>query len=45
MNYGQMVLEVERVACGKCTTRLVDHGGGMVHDPQTICDAILEVAR
>ncbi|MBW2524226.1 MAG: 2-oxoacid:acceptor oxidoreductase subunit alpha [Deltaproteobacteria bacterium] len=45
MNYGQMVLEVERVVAGKCPVRLVGHGGGMVHEPQVICDAILEVAR
>ena len=45
MNYGQMVLEVERVVAGKCPVRLVGHGGGMVHDPQVICDAILEVAK
>jgi 2-oxoglutarate ferredoxin oxidoreductase subunit alpha len=45
MNYGQMVLEVERVVAGKCPVRLVGHGGGMVHDPQDICDAILEVAK
>jgi 2-oxoglutarate ferredoxin oxidoreductase subunit alpha len=45
MNYGQMVLEVERVAAGRCPVRLVDHAGGTVHDPQVICDAILEVVR
>jgi len=45
MNYGQMYYEVERLAAGKCQTRLLGHGGGTVHDPQTICDAIVEVSR
>jgi 2-oxoglutarate ferredoxin oxidoreductase subunit alpha len=45
INYGQMVLEVERCAAGKCKTVLVPHGGGGVHDPQSICDAILGVAK
>ena len=45
MNYGQMYFELERVVKGRCQTRLVDHGGGMVHDPQVICDAIMEVAN
>ena len=45
MNYGQMYLEVERVAKDRCPVRLVPHGGGTVHDPQVIRDAILEVAR
>ena len=45
INLGQMALEVERVAGGKCKTRLVGHSGGTVHDPQVIADAIMEVAR
>jgi 2-oxoglutarate ferredoxin oxidoreductase subunit alpha len=45
MNYGQMFYEVERVARGRCPVKLVGHGGGMVHDPKDICDAILEVSR
>jgi 2-oxoglutarate ferredoxin oxidoreductase subunit alpha len=45
INYGQMVLEVERCAAGKCKSVLVPHGGGNVHDPQSICDAILGVAK
>ncbi|MBI2894467.1 MAG: 2-oxoacid:acceptor oxidoreductase subunit alpha [Deltaproteobacteria bacterium] len=45
MNYGQMSLEVERVAAGRCPTRLVGHGGGMVHDPEDIERAIVEVAQ
>ncbi len=45
LNLGQMYLEAERVVAGRCVTKLVGHAGGMVHDPQVICDAILEVAR
>ena len=42
MNYGQMVLEVERCASGKCKSILVPHGGGTVHDPEVILKAIEE---
>ncbi len=45
MNLGQMYLELERVVQGRCPTKLVDHAGGMVHDPADICEAILEVLR
>jgi len=45
INYGQMVLEVERCAGGKAPAVLVPHGGGGVHDPQVICQAIVEAAR
>jgi 2-oxoglutarate ferredoxin oxidoreductase subunit alpha len=45
INLGQMVLEVERLAAGKCKTLPVGHAGGTVHDPKTIADAIMEVAR
>ena len=45
INFGQMSLEVERAAGGKCPTRLVPHAGGDIHDPQDICDAIEEAAR
>jgi len=44
MNYGQMVYEVERCACGKAQTALVPHGGGSVHNPEDILKAIREVA-
>ena len=36
INYGQMVLEVERCAAGKCPSIGVPHGGGGVHDPEKI---------
>ena len=45
INYGQMALEAERCAAGKCKTVLVPHGGGGVHDPEDICDAILGAAK
>ena len=45
INYGQMVLEVERCAGGKASTTLVPHGGGGVHDPETIAEAILRAAK
>jgi 2-oxoglutarate ferredoxin oxidoreductase subunit alpha len=45
MNYGQMVLEVERCAAGKCKSILVPHGGGTVHDPEVIFNAIKEAYK
>ena len=45
INYGQMVLEVERCAAGNCNTVLVPHMGGGVHNPSDICDAIVEAAK
>ena len=45
INYGQIVLEVERCACGRARTILVPHMGGGVHSPETILEAIQEAAR
>ncbi len=45
LNYGQICLEVERCAAGKARTILVPHGGGWVHDPEQIRQAIEEGAR
>jgi len=45
MNYGQIVYEVERCAGGRAKTVLVPHGGGTVHEPETILNAIREVTR
>jgi len=45
INYGQIVLEVERCAGGKASTLLVPHMGGGVHSPQTILKAIKEAAQ
>jgi 2-oxoglutarate ferredoxin oxidoreductase subunit alpha len=45
MNYGQMVLEVERCAANQCKTILVPHGGGTVHKPESIYQAIKEAYK
>jgi len=45
VNYGQMVLEVERCAGGQAAVVGVPHGGGSVHEPDDICDAILRAAK
>ena len=45
INLGQMVYEVERCAAGNAPTVLVPHAGGGVHDPASICRAIVEVNR
>ncbi len=44
INYGQMVLEVERCAAGRVPVAGVFHGGGGVHDPEAIVEAIMEAA-
>jgi 2-oxoglutarate ferredoxin oxidoreductase subunit alpha len=36
LNYGQVVLEVERIVCGRARTELVPHGGGELHDPEEV---------
>jgi len=45
INYGQIVLEVERCAGDKAEAICVPHGGGSVHDPECICKAIMEAAK
>ena len=45
INYGQMVLEVERCAAGQAKAIHVPHGGGWVHDPVDILKAIKEAVR
>jgi 2-oxoglutarate ferredoxin oxidoreductase subunit alpha len=45
INYGQIVLEVERCAAGQAAAVLVPHGGGGVHDPEDIAKAILGAAK
>ncbi len=45
INYGQISLEVERCAAGNANTICVPHGGGNVHDPNVIAQAILEAAK
>ena len=45
INYGQMVREVQRCSEGRAEAVSVPHGGGGVHDPNTICEAILRAAQ
>lgn len=45
INYGQIVLEVERCAGDKARTILLPHMGGGVHSPETILQAIREAAQ
>ncbi len=45
LNYGQISLEVERLAAGRCPVWHVGHGGGTVHDPEAILEKILEAAK
>jgi len=45
INYGQVVLEVERCAEGKAPAIHVPHCGGWVHDPNDILKAIKEAAK
>jgi len=45
INYGQMVLEVERCAAGQAPTIHVPHCGGWVHDPKDISNAIKEASK
>jgi 2-oxoglutarate ferredoxin oxidoreductase subunit alpha len=45
MNYGQIILEVERCSAGKCKSICVPHGGGTVHQPEVIFQAIREAYK
>jgi 2-oxoglutarate ferredoxin oxidoreductase subunit alpha len=45
INYGQMVLEVERVSSGKTKVISLPHGGGTVHNPNDIYNAIINSIR
>ncbi len=45
MNYGQLFYEVERAAGGRVPTSLVSHGGGAVHEPETILAEIRRAAQ
>ncbi|UCF33528.1 MAG: 2-oxoacid:acceptor oxidoreductase subunit alpha [Phycisphaerales bacterium] len=45
INFGQIVLEVERCAAGKASAISVPHAGGGVHNPNDICEAILRAAK
>lgn len=45
INLGQMVLELERCAGGRCPVRLVGHAGGSIIRPAAILKAIEDVAK
>jgi 2-oxoglutarate/2-oxoacid ferredoxin oxidoreductase subunit alpha len=45
INYGQMVLEVERCVAGKAKVFGVGHCGGWVHDPKDILKSIREAVK
>ncbi len=45
INYGQVVIEVERCAAGQAPAIPVPHCGGWVHDPDDILNAIKEAAK
>ena len=45
INYGQIVLEVERCAAGQAKAVSVPHMGGWVHDPDDIVKAIQEAIK
>lgn len=43
INYGQIYLEVERCAAGRCPVRLVPHAGGAIIRPDKIMAALQQV--
>jgi 2-oxoglutarate ferredoxin oxidoreductase subunit alpha len=45
LNYGQMVLEVERNSFGRASVISVPHAGGTVHNPKDIYNAILKASK
>jgi 2-oxoglutarate ferredoxin oxidoreductase subunit alpha len=45
INFGQMVLEVERCAGGRAATWPVSHAGGGVHEPRVITDTIAKAMK
>ncbi len=45
INLGQMALEVERCAQGRCPVRLVSHAGGGIHSPRVILSAIKDALK
>jgi 2-oxoglutarate ferredoxin oxidoreductase subunit alpha len=45
INYGQMVLELERCAGGFCPVRLVPHAGGAIIQPDRILTALKEAMK
>jgi len=45
MNYGQVFLEMDRCAAGKCRTYLVGHAGGTVHNAVDVYNTIKEAVK
>jgi len=45
MNMGQVFLEMDRCARGKCETYLIGHAGGTVHKPEAVYKVIKEAAK
>ena len=45
LNYGQIYYEVERVVAGQARVSLAGHGGGTVHEPEVVVEAIVKAAR
>jgi 2-oxoglutarate ferredoxin oxidoreductase subunit alpha len=45
INYGQIVYEVQRCSAGMAPVKLVPHGGGTVHNPKDIYDAIISMRQ
>ncbi len=45
INYGQMVLELERCAGNQCLTKLAPHAGGAIHSPQIIENAVHDALK
>jgi 2-oxoglutarate ferredoxin oxidoreductase subunit alpha len=45
INYGQIVLEVERCTAGQTRVIGVPHCGGWVHDPNDIFNVIKEASK
>jgi 2-oxoglutarate ferredoxin oxidoreductase subunit alpha len=45
INYGQIVLEVERCVAGQAKVMGVRHCGGWVHDPEDILETIVEAVK
>jgi 2-oxoglutarate ferredoxin oxidoreductase subunit alpha len=45
INGGQMVLELERAACGACPVRLVSNYGGAILHPGLILSSIAKAAK
>jgi len=45
VNFGQIVLEVERCSCGQALTSLLPHAGGGIHSPRQIIIGVEKLLR